>query len=349
MKSHIQQLIQQALIALQQTDAWQLDNLPQIQIDRTRAKEHGDYACNIALLLAKPLAKKPRELAENIVKALPASEQISRVEIAGPGFINFFIQEAAQLAIVQQVLSQGENFGHSTLGAGKTVHIEFVSSNPIGPLHVGHGRGAAYGAAVADLLAAVGFKVHREYYVNDAGRQMDILATSVWLRYLALLGEQFDFPRNGYKGDYVKAIAAKLNQQVGKLLHKSAQQVFANVPSDETEAGQGDKEAHIDGLIVNAKRLLGNDYRQVFDLGLQDILADIREDLAGFGLIYQQWFSERSLKEQKAVEHCIAKLNEAGHTYSQEGALWFRATNFGDDKDRVLVRENGEFSAGWSL
>lgn len=348
MKSHIQQLIQQALFALQQADTWQIDNLPAIQIERTRAKEHGDYACNIALLLAKPLGKNPRELAENIVKVLPLSEQISRIEIAGPGFINFFIQEAAQLAIIRQILSQGENFGHSTVGAGKKVHIEFVSSNPTGPLHVGHGRGAAYGAVVADLLAAVGFKVHREYYVNDAGRQMDILATSVWLRYLESLGEQFAFPRNGYKGDYVRAIAAKLKQQVGDRLYKTSQAVFANVPADETEAEQGnlqgDKEAHIDGLIANAKHLLAGDYRQVFDLGLQDILADIREDLEGFGVVYQQWFSERSLKEQQAVEYCIAKLNEAGHTYSKDGALWFRATDFGDDKDRVLIRENGEFT-----
>jgi len=348
MKSHIQHLIQQALFALQQADTWQIDNLPAIQIERTRAKEHGDYACNIALLLAKPLGKKPRELAENIVKVLPLSEQISRIEIAGPGFINFFIQEAAQLAIIRQILSQGESFGHSIVGAGKKVHIEFVSSNPTGPLHVGHGRGAAYGAVVADLLAAVGFKVHREYYVNDAGRQMDILATSVWLRYLELLGEPFTFPCNGYKGDYVRAIAAKLKQQVGDRLYKTSQEVFANVPADETEAEQdnlqGDKEAHIDGLIANAKHLLASDYRQVFDLGLQDILADIREDLEGFGVVYQQWFSERSLKEQQAVEHCIAQLNEAGHTYTKDGALWFRATDFGDDKDRVLVRENGEFT-----
>lgn len=348
MKSHIQLLIQQALFTLQQVHTWQLDNLPAIQIERTRAKEHGDYACNIALLLAKSLGKKPRELAEYIVNALPLSEQISRIEIAGPGFINFFIQEAAQLAIIRQILSQGEGFGHSMVGAGRKVHIEFVSSNPTGPLHVGHGRGAAYGAAVADLLAAVGFKVHREYYVNDAGRQMDILATSVWLRYLELLGEQFVFPRNGYRGDYVKSIAAKLKQQVGNQLYKTNQEVFANVPADETETEQGtlagDKEAHIDGLIANAKHLLGSDYRQVFDLGLQDILADIREDLEGFGVVYQQWFSERSLKEQQAVERCITKLNEAGYTYSKDGALWFKATNFGDDKDRVLVRENGEFT-----
>jgi arginyl-tRNA synthetase len=344
MKTHIQQLISQAILVLQQTGTWQLDNLPQVQIERTRAKEHGDYACNIAMLLAKPLGQKPREIAEILVKALPTNEHISRIEIAGPGFINFFIQEAAQLAVIEKILRTGEDYGRSAIGAGKKVHIEFVSSNPTGPLHVGHGRGAAYGAVVADLLAAVGFAVHREYYVNDAGRQMDILATSVWLRYLELLGEQFAFPRNGYKGDYVKAIAAKLKEQVGSQLHKSAKAVFHEVPTDETEDGQGDKEAHIDALIANAKRLLGSVYRQVFDLGLHDILTDIREDLAGFGVVYQEWFSERSLKEQRAVEQCLTKLTEAGHTYSKEGALWFRSTSFGDDKDRVLVRENGEFT-----
>lgn len=344
MKSHIQQLITQAILSLQQRGLWQLDIIPNIQVDRTRTKEHGDYASNIALILAKPLQQKPRELAETLVKALPASEYIDRVEIAGPGFINFFLHEAAQRAVIGQILASGEEYGRSTLGAGKKVHIEFVSANPTGPLHVGHGRGAAYGAAVADLLAAVGFEIHREYYVNDAGRQMDILATSVWLRYLELLGEQFAFPNNGYKGEYIKDIALKLKQQVGDRLQKPSRDVFNQVPQDETADGQGDKEAHIDGLIANAKRLLGQDYRVVLDLGLKDILDDIKDDLAGFGVIYQQWYSERNLKEQQAVEQCIAKLEQAGHTYTQNGALWFRSSVFGDDKDRVLVRENGEFT-----
>lgn len=342
MKTHIQQLIQQAVLSLQQSGTWQIDTLPAIQIERTRNKEHGDYACNIALLLAKPLQMKPREVAEALVPHLKSNDLISRVEIAGPGFINFFMQASARQAVVQQILAEGEAYGCSTIGADQKVHIEFVSANPTGPLHVGHGRGAAYGAAVADLLEVAGFSVHREYYVNDAGRQMDILATSIWLRYLELLDEQFIFPRNGYKGEYVKDIALKLQQQAGRSLLRATAEVFANVPVDEQADGSGDKEAHIDGLIANAKKLLGAEYRQVFDLGLHVILTDIQDDLAGFGVTYQEWFSERSLKTQKAVEHCITKLTAKDHTYQQGGALWFKASAFGDDKDRVLLRENGE-------
>jgi len=344
MKLHIEELISKAILVLQQRDSWQLDVLPAIQIERTRSKEHGDYACNIALILAKPLNQRPRELAESLVKALPASLQIKQVQIAGPGFINFFLHEEAQFAVVEQILTQGEDFGRSRLGEGKNVLVEFVSANPTGPLHVGHGRGAAYGAVMADILGAVGYTVHREYYVNDAGRQMDILATSVWLRYLELLGESLVFPRNGYKGEYVIDIARKLEQQVGNSLSKPSAEVFAGVPMDENEAGEGDKEAHIDGLITNAKRLLAQQYGLVFDLGLNDILADIQDDLAGFGITYQQWFSERSLKAQGAIEEAIARLSAAGHTYDKEGALWFKSTTFGDDQDRVLMRKNGEFT-----
>jgi arginyl-tRNA synthetase len=338
MKQQIQQLIQKAI----QSNAWPIEALPNIQIERTRSQEHGDYACNIAMLLAKPLNLKPRDIAQAIVKALPAHEAITKVEIAGPGFVNFFLIETAHLAVVRQVLTEGENYGQSKLGTGQKILLEFVSANPTGPLHVGHGRGAAYGAAVADLLEVAGFTVQREYYVNDAGRQMDILATSVWLRYLELLGEVCPFPSNGYKGAYIKDIAAKLRQSVGDALYKPMASVLADVPADETAPGEGNKEAHIDGLIVNAKLLLGHNYRQVFDLALEDILTDIQDDLTGFGITFQRWFSERSLKEQQAVKQCLAQLTASGHTYSHEGALWFRATHFGDDKDRVLLRENGE-------
>jgi arginyl-tRNA synthetase len=223
------------------------------------------------------------------------------------------------------------------------VQVEFVSANPTGPLHVGHGRGAAYGAVVADLLAAVGFEVHREYYVNDAGRQMDILATSVWLRYLELCGEELDFPSNGYKGDYVWDIAATLHREHGDGYRSDARTVFAGVPADADGAGGGDKEAHIDGLIAGAKRLLGdNRYRYCFELALNTILDDIRDDLAQFGVTYEAWYSERSLAERGAVVRAIERLREAGHVYEQAGAQWFRSSAFGDEKDRVLVRENGQ-------
>ncbi len=318
--------------------------LPEPQVERTKDRAHGDFATNLALLLAKPARARPRDLAERLVAALPASSLVERVEIAGPGFVNFFLGDAAYLALVPEILAAGHGYGRSRLGEGRRVQVEFVSANPTGPLHVGHGRGAAYGAVVADLLAAVGYEVHREYYVNDAGRQMDILATSVWLRYLELCGEDMDFPSNGYKGDYVWDIAATLHREHGDAYRVDSAQVFAALPPDERPGlDGGDKEAHIDGLIAAAKRLLGDHrYRYCFELGLNVILDDIREDLAEFGVDYQEWYSERSLAERGAVNRAIERLREAGQVYERGGALWFRSSAFGDEKDRVVVRENGQ-------
>jgi arginyl-tRNA synthetase len=267
------------------------------------------------------------------------------VEIAGPGFINFFLADDAYRRIIPEILRAGPAYGRSSIGAGRRVQVEFVSANPTGPLHVGHGRGAAYGAVVADLLDAVGFDVHREYYVNDAGRQMDILASSVWLRYLELCGEELNFPSNGYRGDYVWDIAATLHREHGDAYRVDADRIFAGLPLDASPDGRdsGDKEAHIDGVIAAAKRLLGdNRYRYVFELGLNTILDDIREDLAQFGVEYQEWYSERTLAESGAVNRAVERLREAGYVYEQSGALWFRSSAFGDEKDRVVVRENGQ-------
>jgi arginyl-tRNA synthetase len=313
-------------------------------IERTRDPAHGDFATNAALALAKQARRKPRDLAEALVAALPESPLVAAVEIAGPGFINFRLAENAYLALVPEILRAGPEFGRSALGRGKRVQVEFVSANPTGPLHVGHGRGAAYGAAVADLLEYVGFDVHREYYVNDAGRQMDILGTSVWLRYLELCGESLDFPSNGYRGDYVWDIAATLHREHGDDYRADADLLRERLPPDELAPGDGgDKEAHIDALIAAAKRLLGdNRYRYVFELGLNTILDDIRDDLGQFGIHYQEWYSERSLTESGAVNRAVERLRAAGHLYEQAGALWFRSTAFGDEKDRVVVRENGQ-------
>jgi arginyl-tRNA synthetase len=312
-----------------------------IQVERTRDASHGDYASNIALMLAKPARGKPRDLAERIVAALPASEQVAQVDIAGPGFINFTLTGAAVRAVVSAVLEVGEAYGHSSIGEGQRVQVEFVSANPTGPLHVGHGRGAAYGAAVADLLTAVGFRVHREYYVNDAGRQMDILAASVWLRYLDACGETLPFPANGYRGDYVWDIATNLHREHGEAYRHAAEIVLTNLPADEPDGG--DKEQYIDALIARAKELLGDmAYHQVFDAGLICILDDIRHDLAAFGVVYEAWFSERSLTESGAVARAIECLKDAEHLYQKDGAWWFRSTAFGDEKDRVVVRDNGQ-------
>ena len=343
MKQQIQDLLAAALGRLQ-SDGRLAVAPPAPAVERTRDPAHGDFASNLALVLAKAAGTKPRELAERLVSALPPSPLVERVEIAGPGFVNFFLAPAAYRAVVPEVLAAGPAYGRSDLGQGRRVQVEFVSANPTGPLHVGHGRGAAYGAVVADLLAAVGYSVHREYYVNDAGRQMDILATSVWLRYLELCGEDLPFPSNGYKGDYVWDIAATLHREHGDAYRTEAREAFAGLPADlDPQTGTGDKEAHIDGLIAAAKRLLGdNRYRYVFELGLNTILDDIRDDLAQFGVTYDEWYSERSLTEKGAVNRAIERLREAGQLYERDGALWFRSGAFGDEKDRVLVRENGQ-------
>ena len=349
MKTHLQNLVAQALQQLQRDGLLSDAATVAVPLERTRDRAHGDFASSVALTLAKIARRKPRELAERIVASLPPSDHVARVEIAGPGFINFFLAPAAYHAVVAEALDRGATFGRSTLGHGQRIQVEFVSANPTGPLHVGHGRGAAFGATVANLLDAVGYQVHREYYVNDAGRQMNILAVSVWLRYLERCGEQFRFPSNGYRGDYVRDIAAQLYTQHGDGYRATADQAFANLPQDEIrdESGQtvttGDKEAHIDALIERARDLLGPDrYRQVFALGLDTILADIRDDLQEFGVVYQQWYSELELTERGAVEQTIDRLRAAGCLYEQEGALWFRSSAFGDEKDRVVRRENGQ-------
>jgi arginyl-tRNA synthetase len=340
LKHQIQQLVQQAIAGLQGGGALPAQLDYQIVIERARLKDHGDFATNVALTLAKQAGQKPRELAEHIIRALPASEYVAKVEIAGPGFINFFLTPGATQRAIPEILTAGERFGRSALGAGKRVQVEFVSANPTGPLHVGHGRGAAYGATVANLLQATGFAVHREYYVNDAGRQMDILAVSVWLRYLELAGETVTFPANGYKGDYIWDIGADLHREHGDAWRHPAAAVFGNLPVD---APEGDKEEYIDALIERARQLLGPEgYRVVHRQGLVTILDDIRRDLEEFGVIYDDWFSEHSLHESGAVTEAIERLRMSGHMYEQEGALWFRSTDFGDEKDRVVLRDNGQ-------
>ncbi len=341
MKQHLAELLQQAVDRLKTDGVLPAGQPVEIGLERARDHRHGDFASNLALTLSKVARRKPRELAEALVAALPESDQVDRVEIAGPGFINFHLSPAAWYAVVGTVLEAGDAYGRSELGGGRPVQVEFVSANPTGPLHVGHGRGAAYGATVADLLEAVGYRVHREYYVNDAGRQMDILAVSVYLRYLDLCGEDVPFPSNGYQGDYVWDIGASLHRRRGDALRHTAAELLEGVPPDEPAGG--DKEAHVDGLIARTRALLGEaHYREVFDLGLESILDNIRRDLEEFGVVYDEWFSERSLTESGAVDRAIERLKAGGHLYEKDGAWWFRSTGFGDEKDRVVVRENGQ-------
>ncbi|HXK56437.1 MAG: arginine--tRNA ligase [Gammaproteobacteria bacterium] len=341
MKNQVVKLVSQALEQLAADAVIPRADLPVPLIERTRDTRHGDFACNIAMVLAKIARVRPRELAEKLVAALPRNQLVEKVEIAGPGFINFHLTADAYHRLVPQAIEQGYGFGRSDIGQGRRIQVEFVSANPTGPLHVGHGRGAAYGAVVADLLEAVGFSVHREYYVNDAGRQMDILATSVWLRYLELCDQQIVFPSNAYRGDYIWDIAATLHREHGEAYLHPAVELFQDIPADEPAGG--DKELHIDALIARSKQLLGdNRYRFVFELALNVILDDIRDDLALFGVNYEEWYSERTLTESGAVNRAVEKLRSLGQVYQKSGALWFRSTAFGDEKDRVVVRENGQ-------
>ena len=306
-------------------------------IERTRDTAHGDFASNLAMRLAKPAGRKPRELAEAVVAQMPESALLDRVEIAGPGFINFHLVDRAFHDELENMLEQGENYGRQPLRQTPKVLLEFVSANPTGPLHVGHGRLAAYGATVGDLLEAAGFPVYREYYVNDAGRQMDILGVSVWLRWLESRETTLSFPSAGYRGDYIRDIAAEITVDASAAV--GADTLFEDVPADEPE---GDKEAHIEALIDKARQLLGEEgFDAIRRQALEAIREDIEDDLAGFGVHFDRWYSERSLIEDDRIDRALAVLDERGMLYRKDGATWFKASDFGDEKDRVVVRENG--------
>jgi arginyl-tRNA synthetase len=310
-----------------------------LELERPKQAQHGDYACNLAMKLAKPLRRNPRELAAELLAALPPSLLVEKTEIAGAGFINVFLKPAAKQQIVAHALAQGAQFGNSKLGQGTRIQVEFVSANPTGPLHVGHGRGAAFGASLANVLAAAGYEVSREYYVNDAGRQMDILALSTWLRYLELNGINVPFPANAYQGDYVRDMAQQIHKaHTDRYVHQPWT-VLQDVPSVEDNPDQ-----HLDGLIANAKKLLGQDYAYIHDLALTEQLGDCRNDLLEFGVGFDHWFSEKSLFDSGLVKRAIAQLHGAGFIYEQDGAQWFRSTHFGDEKDRVVQRENGQYT-----
>ena len=312
---------------------------PNVRLDHTKDNSHGDYATNIALMLSKQAKMKPVDLAKIIVDQLEESSFINKIEIAGPGFINFFISDESSSSVVSEIIDQEALYGSSEIGQGKKVLLEYVSANPTGPLHVGHGRGAAYGATISNLLRAVGFKVDNEYYVNDAGRQMDILAVSIYLRYLSLCGENLRFPDNGYQGQYIKDIAQVIYESSGEEFYKKLDLIFANVSKDGSEGG--DKESHIDGLIENSKSILGDSFRAIFQVGIESILGGIKSDLSEFGVVFEKWFSEQSLIDNGLSESCISKLKESQKVFEKDGALWFKTTNYGDEKDRVVVRDNG--------
>jgi len=272
--------------------------------------QHGDYATNAAMVLAKSLKKNPREIAEKLSEPITSlgANILDRLEIAGPGFINFFVKSEAFKRVIPMIFEKRENFGKTDIGKGQFVQVEFVSANPTGPLHVGHGRGAAVGDALARILEASGYRVHREYYINDVGKQMNILGRSLYLRYLELLGRQIEFPEDHYRGDYMKDLARDFFQEVGSK--------YLEILEDEA-------------IPVCSK------------YAAQKILDGIRKDLEDFRVTYDEWFSEETLHREGMVESAIDQLRSRGFIYEQDGAVWFKSSLFGDEKDRVIVRSNG--------
>jgi arginyl-tRNA synthetase len=308
-----------------------------VHIENTRDPAHGDLATNVAMMHAKAAQIAPRALAEKLIEHLPASEAIEAVEIAGPGFINVRLAKGAAFEPVVRCLTERDQFGlHPT--TKERVQVEYVSANPTGPLHVGHGRGAAYGATLVNLLKARGHQVEAEYYVNDAGRQMNILAVSVYLRYLETTGEAIVFPSAGYQGQYIAELGDTLHDNTGNSIAIA----FHDLIKDVTPDSETTKDAHIDGLIQSAKEALGDRWNLPFNLALHSILEDIQDDLSEFGANFDQWFREKSLVTSGEIDQAIATLEARGYLFEKGGALWFRSTDFGDDKDRVVRRDNGE-------
>ncbi|WP_158774894.1 arginine--tRNA ligase [Cobetia sp. L2A1] len=316
MKETIIELLGQALDSLKTDGTIPADTSPQIKVDPTKDKTHGDYASNLAMMLSKAAGMKPRDLAEKLIAALPASEAVSKVEIAGPGFLNFFADTNAVADIVRRVFSEGEQFGHSDVGRGEKVQVEFVSANPTGPLHVGHGRGAAVGDVLCRLLSATGYDVTREFYYNDAGAQIDNLALSTQARTKGLGPDDASWPENGYRGDYISELAA--SYMAGDTVEADGKQVTGAADTDD-----------LDAIRVFAVAYLRHE---------QDL------DLKAFGVEFDVYFLESSLYSEGKVEETVKRLVDNGYTYEDDGALWLRTTDFGDDKDRVMRKRDGGYT-----
>ena len=337
MKQLVANLVNDALKKLPELSEAALNLDLATTVERTRDSSHGDFACNVAMRLAKPARKNPREIAASVVEALGDNDQIAKVEIAGPGFINFHLSAAAFHAELETILDSGAEYGRQKKKETPRILLEFISANPTGPLHVGHGRHAAYGASVGNLLEAAGFPVHREYYVNDAGRQMDILGASVWLRWIESYDIKIPFPKGGYRGDYISDIAAEID--TASLKPPKHDDILNGLPAD---APDGDADAFIDALVANAKTLQGEEgFDHIRQQALESIRADIEDDLAQFGVTFDRWYSEQSLTKTGRIDDALAVLKERGLLYEKDGATWFPATRFGDEKDRVVIRANG--------
>jgi arginyl-tRNA synthetase len=312
MKQTVTELLRAALLRAKEKGELKLETEPAIVLDAPREKNHGDLATTLAMTLAKPEKLPPRKIAEIIIARLRDDEGIiAKTEIAGPGFINFFFTADRWKKTLFDIETEGGRYGFPDVGTGRKVLVEFVSANPTGPLHVGHGRGAAVGDALANLLAATGHAVTREFYINDAGRQVRLLAQSVWSRYQEMHGNAVPFPEDGYHGTYVAEIAAEFSKKHGT--------------------------AHVKAPFESCEAVFA-------DFGKDAMLADIRQDLDSFNVRFDVWFSEKSLLADGSVQKSIEELKQRGHAYEQDGALWLKSTAFGDDKDRVIVKKDGDYT-----
>ena len=317
-----------------------IDGLP-VTLQENSDKKHGDLASNIALILAKPLKTNPQIIANAIKDAFINDEDLIKVEVAGPGFINFFLSTKTHNEVLKQIFNEKGSYGKSEPN-NQTVLIEYVSSNPTGPLHVGHGRGAVFGSVLAALLREAGFKVDEEYYINDFGRQMNILAASLWLRYAQLFNKEINMIKNGYQGEYLISIADSLKQIQSDKFYSSQEEVSILINPEKEE-----DEAFTDKIVEAVHSMLGEDFFLLRNFALEEILKIIKKDLLDFGVNHNYWFSESSLYDhvgsaKSKVEKAIEELSSLGFVYEKEDAVWFRSSDFGDDKDRVLKRSNGE-------
>ena len=342
MKDHIAECLKEALQTLLRQGALPAETtVAEVRVERSRQPSLGDYSSNLALRLARGSGCSAPELAQQLLEAMPPSPHLRDGSVAGPGFLNFFVRTETRLAVIGEVLTAGEAYGRAEDSSGESIQVEFVSANPTGPLHVGHGRGAAYGDCVARLLEAAGHRVQREYYVNDAGRQMDILSLSLWLRYIQHCGDELPLPDGAYQGEYLSIHARSLLEAHGEhFRHHAATigKVLAAKPADDSA------DQHLDSLIAELKRALGEeDYRLLANFGRDRILDDIRDELKDFGIEFDRWFAESSLAGEP-TEQAIARLQAGGHTEQRDGALWFLSSRFGDRQDRVLRRSNGQLT-----
>jgi arginyl-tRNA synthetase len=310
MKKKLIELLENSISTCSDKGMFEIGDLPFIEVETPREESHGDYSCTASMVLASTQGGNPRKIAEQIVENIDdRNNLLAKIEIAGPGFINFFIEKEAWVPLLKDVDEQGDHYGESDFGKGKKVQIEFVSANPTGPLHIGHARGAVIGDVVANILETSGFSVVREYYINDAGSQMDVLGKSVFLRYLELLGKEIDFPPECYQGGYIKELAVEISEEYcDEYLEKEEEEAIP-----------------------------------VFtDYAVDSILSGIKKDLNAFGVVFDSYFSEKELYKDDGVTKLLTELQEKEFVYEEGGALWFKTSDFGDEKDRVVVRENGE-------